>query len=368
MLFKETTFHQILNALEDLVLVKGPKSKILWANRAFCEYYGMSPEQLRGLIDAPFNEPDHTQKYVQDDTKVFTTGKALDIPEEPVTRFDGTVRLFHTIKSPIFDDKGNVVLTVGISRDITERKEARKTLEDQRARSIFSAKMATLGEMAGGIAHEINTPLATIQLLSDEILDLASEQPVDAVAVGMSAEKIGSTVTRIAKIVSSLRAFSRDGSQDPYERIAVSRLVEDTLSFCRGQLAKRGIEIILALPHEELRLQGSFTQLSQVLLNLLNNADSALKSAEKKWIRIEARDAGNEIELCVADSGPKIPEEIRDQLFEPFFTTKPVGMGTGLGLSIAKRIIESHAGTLFLDGQSPQTRFVIRLPKAPPVQ
>lgn len=120
----ERRYRQILDGVTDMILVKGEKSRIVWANKAFREYYGMSNEDLQGMIDAPFQEPDHTQQYVLDDLRVWETGQPLSIPEEPVTRYDGETRLFETLKTPIFDEHGNVFLTVGVSRDITERKMA----------------------------------------------------------------------------------------------------------------------------------------------------------------------------------------------------------------------------------------------------
>jgi|GEM_PF-6703191 len=116
-------YQQILDGIVDMVLVKGPKSRIIWANKAFRDYYNMTNEQLQELIDAPFNEPDYTQQYVKDDEYVFTTGETLDIPQEPVTRFDGEVRLFHTVKSALRDAEGKVVMTVGVSRDITGQRQ-----------------------------------------------------------------------------------------------------------------------------------------------------------------------------------------------------------------------------------------------------
>lgn len=127
---REKNYYQILDAISDMVLVKGPNSRILWANKAFRDYYGMSNEQLTNIIDAPFNEPDFTKQYVRDDTYVFTTGKTLDIPEEPVTRHDGKVFLFHTVKSPILNAKGEVIMTIGISRDVTRLKHSIEALQE----------------------------------------------------------------------------------------------------------------------------------------------------------------------------------------------------------------------------------------------
>lgn len=123
----EDISETLLNLIPDLVLVKGPESHILWANKAFQEHYGMTNEQLKGLIDSPITKPDHTLQYIKDDEYVFTTGKTLDIPTEPITRHDGVIQYFNTIKSAVRNEKGEVIMTLGISRDVTER----KNVEDQ---------------------------------------------------------------------------------------------------------------------------------------------------------------------------------------------------------------------------------------------
>ena len=125
-------FSQILDALADLVLVKGEGSRILWANRAFREYYGMSNAELRDRVDAPFNEVGFTSQYVRDDLLVFTTGQVLEIPDEPVTRHDGEVQIFHTVKSPIRDGHGKVRMLVGVARNITGQRRVQDELDRYR--------------------------------------------------------------------------------------------------------------------------------------------------------------------------------------------------------------------------------------------
>jgi len=112
--------YQSMDLLEEMVLIKGPKSRIVYANKAFRELYGMSLEQLSGMIDAPFNEPDYTQQYIRDDEQVFTTGQPLEIPIEPVTRHDGAQRQVHTLKAPAYNSAGRVTHTIGIMRDVTD--------------------------------------------------------------------------------------------------------------------------------------------------------------------------------------------------------------------------------------------------------
>ncbi|NJK70397.1 MAG: PAS domain S-box protein [Microcoleus sp. SU_5_3] len=125
----EQKYHQILDSIGDMVLVKGSQSKIIWANKAFRNYYGMSQQELQEIIDAPFANPDHTLQYIKDDTFVFETGQTLEIREEPATRHDGEVRLFSTVKTPIRNEDDRITMTVGISRDMTERKLAEEALQ-----------------------------------------------------------------------------------------------------------------------------------------------------------------------------------------------------------------------------------------------
>ncbi|MEG3903857.1 PAS domain S-box protein [Microcoleus sp. B4-C5] len=125
----EQKYHQILDSIADMVLVKGPKSKIVWANQAFRDYYGMTQEELQDILDAPFADPDNTLQYVRDDAFVFETGQTLQISEEPVTRYDSEVRLFSTVKTPIRNADGQIVMTVGVSRDMTERKQAEEAVK-----------------------------------------------------------------------------------------------------------------------------------------------------------------------------------------------------------------------------------------------
>lgn len=127
----ELRYQQILDAITDMILVKGEKSSIVWANKAFRDYYGMTNEQLRDMIDAPIVEPDYTLQYIKDDAQVFESGEILVIPEEPVTRHDGVTRPFETFKAPIRDLSGNVIMTVGVSRDITERKKEQEALAER---------------------------------------------------------------------------------------------------------------------------------------------------------------------------------------------------------------------------------------------
>ncbi len=153
-------YRQVLDAIADMVLVKGAQSRILWANRAFRDYYGMSNEELLDIIDAPFNEVDFTAQYVKDDLHVYTTGQVLNIAEEPVTRNDGDVGIFHTVKSPLRDAEGQVRMTVGVSRNITEQKKTKEELA--RHREQLERLVAARTEELRSVSEELQIILTSL--------------------------------------------------------------------------------------------------------------------------------------------------------------------------------------------------------------
>lgn len=235
---------------------------------------------------------------------------------------------------------------------------------EQRQKLENTAKLSALGEMAGGIAHEINTPLAIIALKADQLRECAEEGDTQQSDFTDGLSLIKETADRIAKIVLGLKFFAREGSGSAMQKVRISTIIEDTLSFCQKRVESHGVRLELesnSSPAEELECRA--IEISQVILNLLNNAFDAVQMVEKKWIRINVAVTANTVGIEISDSGTGIPKEIREKIMQPFFTTKEVGKGTGLGLSISKGIVERHGGTLCLDENSPYTRFVITLPK-----
>jgi PAS domain S-box-containing protein len=354
-------FRQVLDAIPDMVLVKGPGSRIYWANKAFREYYGMTNEELHGILEAEFALPDQTPKYFEDDAYVFNSGRVLEIPQELVRGHSGVVRVFHTVKSPLRDEHGRVALTVGVSRDITEKLATEKAVEDHRIRLISSAKMSALGVMAGGIAHEINNPLGIIQGVTANLIDEADAAGDFPRAMREDLEKIYDTSVRIAKVVKGLRFFSRSAELDPMAQADPSQIVHDVLELCSEKFRVNGVELRIGkLCRTQIECRP--TEIAQVLLNLLQNAYDAVVEAGNGWVGIEARELSGHVAFKVTDSGAGIESTVVSRMMDPFFTTKEVGKGTGLGLSLSKGIVESHGGTLqYLEGL-PNTTFVVSLP------
>jgi len=240
--------------------------------------------------------------------------------------------------------------------------EMRKELDNQRTKAEFSARLATLGEMAGGIAHEVNNPLAVIIGVCSQISNSIKQPHLDLEKLNERIDKISKTSFRISKIIAGLQSFSRQSDKDPFVPIKVSQVIEDTLELCREKFYQNAVHLnIHEIPDVEVPIRS--VQISQVLINLLNNAFDAVKKLSNPNIDLTVQETDTDVFINVADSGPGIPKANLERIFDPFFTTKDVGQGTGLGLSISRSIMLDHQGELqFVPGEN-RTTFRLRLPK-----
>jgi len=251
---------------------------------------------------------------------------------------------------------------VELLKTIIEVRAVQKKVTDQQQALVVSNKLSSLGEMAGGVAHEINNPLAIIMGISAQMEELLKRKLVDQAKLAHLLGKIIQSSDRIARIVRGLRTFSRDGSQDPTQLVTVNSVIKETLGFCAQRFLNNGIRLTLEPNLDDLCFMGQETQISQVLLNLLNNAYDAVEKTPEPWVLISVNKREQFLEIRVTDSGPGISSEVQEKLFLPFFTTKEIGKGTGMGLSISRKIVDNHQGELRVDDHAPHTCFVIQLP------
>lgn len=250
------------------------------------------------------------------------------------------------------------VLAQRVEERTEELKIKEKELLDSQAREHHSNKLSSLGEMASGIAHEINSPLQSITL-STHMLKKDDKLNTEQL------ERIDRAVFNITNIVESLRKMSRDSSQDDFESVSVSDIIDDVLGLTTERYKIRSIKLNIAYVNncQAVKLVCQRLQIGQVLVNLLNNSYDAIEQLDEKWIDITIKDLQNEMQITITDSGKGIDIIKRDKIFEPMFTTKDIGKGTGLGLSISSEIIKKHSGTLTLDPNCQNTSFVLSLPK-----
>lgn len=246
-------------------------------------------------------------------------------------------------------------------KDLTNEKAAARELEESRSQLILTSKMSALGEMAGGVAHEINTPLAVIQMRADQLLEYIEEGSLTNETLVSSLHAIENTVKRIAKIISGLRSFARDGRKDPMVLTSIAKIIDDTFSLCREKFNSHGVRLEFN-PIPDFEVECRPGEISQVILNLLNNSYDAIETISDKWVKIELDKIANLIFIRITDCGLGIPTDVQKKIMQPFFTTKDIGKGTGLGLSISKGLIESHGGNLQIDSTHTNTSFMIILP------
>lgn len=236
-----------------------------------------------------------------------------------------------------------------------------KMVNEKSAQLVQSSKLSSLGEMAAGIAHEINNPMAII-VGNTEVLKSHVEKHNDEYAL-KRIEKILNMVQRVTKIINGLRQFSRNAENDPPQVSPLSKIIGDTVELCKQGLLNKQIAFELKMPEQEVFIKCREVQISQVLLNLIQNAADAIAPLADRWIQIKVDTTKeNRVKILVIDSGKGISQEIIEKLFQPFFTTKEVGKGTGLGLSISMGIAKDHGGSLSVDTQAKNTCFVLELP------
>lgn len=251
----------------------------------------------------------------------------------------------------------------GFEAQRTLLKVSENELSLQRARNINAARLAELGEMAGGLAHEINNPIAVINGYLYRAQKALDKKEVDTETIHESFDKIQGMVDRISKIIYSLRLFSRDGSRDEFTLNSIQKIIDDTVELSKIKSKDQGVEIRVKVPKDSIEIECRIVEISQAFLNVISNAIYEVGSQLEKWVEIELLDLKNKIQVSITDSGLGIPKEIVDKIMNPFFTTKEPGVGTGLGLSITKGIVDSHRGEFFVDKNSEHTRFVFILPK-----
>ena len=347
---KQDQLNIIFNSVPAMIWSKNAEGKYLQVNRAYCETVGLSEEKIIGRTDYDLYPTDIATQYSKYDQEIINSKKPVSGIEERHLKPSGDYGWSLTEKLPYYDDKGNVVGTIAFALDITERKH----LE---AQVIQSTKMASLGIMAGGIAHELRNPLAVCSSAAQLII----QNPNDRVLREECADKIYSNIRRANYVIENLLRFAQI-SGDDFWPVNFNEALELTLSLIEQQFKAQQIELNRKFAKDLQRVMGNVNLLQQVFFNLLLNAYNAMPKGGKLTVSTLINSDGD-VEVRFADTGCGIPEENLDKIFDPFFTTMPVGKGVGLGLSISYEIIRQHGGTIEVESREDVgSTFTIKLP------
>ncbi len=410
-------YHSLVENLPQNIFRKNLEGQFTFANQRFCTELGRTFEQIRGKTDFDFFPAPLAERYRRDDAAVIDSRKIFEAVEEHVTP-DGKKLYVQVIKTPIYDQDGHAIGIQGIFWDVTDKKhsesilqqtnrllteavnserQAIEQLKTAQTAMVQTEKLAGLGQMVAGVAHEINNPLSFVNnnvavlqrdvaamkdllmlyrqaegLIAANNAELAGwiKEMEDHIDLPYTLHNLDDVLTRsrdglrrIQQIVRDLRDFARLDESDLLE-MDLNEGIASTVNIIRGRAKKKQIQLDMDLqPLPKITCYPA--KINQVVMNLLANAIDACN--DRGQVKVSTESIDGKVMIEVKDNGSGIDPAIRDRIFDPFFTTKPPGEGTGLGLSISYGIIQDHGGTIDLESAPGQgTSFKIQLPLVPP--
>ena len=378
---ERNVLRTMIDLIPAFIYAKDAQSRFTACNKLVATRMGVSPQELVGKTDFDFFPAEMAQKFFADEQALIKSGKPLIDHEE--TAFDktsGMNRVILTSKVPLRDVHGNTTGIVGTGYDITERKAAEQ-------RMASGERLESIGRLAAGVAHEINTPIQylndSVAFISEGVTELlayidklradmqprpAADEDVEYLREELppALTRVADGLSRIAEIVRSMKDFSH-ADQHEMSQVDLNRAINSTLVIARSEYKMvADLETEFA-PLPAITCHGG--QINQVVLNLVVNAAHAIADVVKDSggrgkIVVKTSVVDEHVVISVRDTGGGIPEEIRASIFDPFFTTKEVGRGTGQGLSIARSVVvKGHGGGLDFETEIGKgTTFYVRLP------
>lgn len=352
----ESQCKLLVENANDIIFTVNRDGMITSINKAGFLFFSNGEREIVGreIGEICFNEQSSTLQYQAID-QVFSTGEAQQLFYPLILR--GTEHWVSTNFSPVKDEEGRSTMVIGIMRDITESKR-----KEQKEQMYHTEKLASMGTLAAGVAHEINNPLGIILGFTELLL----ERTPAGVPEHDMLETIEKHGLNAKRVVENLLSFARY-SDHSEEKVHVNASIKTILDVVKNTLLLNQISLKEELEDAIPPVKGDPQELQQVFLNIINNAIYAMKGGGTLTVTTRARKESNEVEIRFADTGPGIAEENRGRIFDPLFTTKKVGEGTGLGLSVSYGIVTKHGGTITFETSASKasgatgTAFIIRL-------
>ncbi len=269
----------------------------------------------------------------------------------------GKILWVYTNGKPNYE-QGEVVSLSGTIQDIDVRKKAEISYNLERQKAIQSAKLASLGELAASMAHEINNPLGIISGYTELMQKAAGENE----KLSSQLAVVLKSCTRISHIVGNLKKFSREDSENQRAELVLGNIVCEAMFLVRPRIKRELVQVEFEENFTDTIICNEI-EIEQVILNLINNSIDALKGAPDKWVKLSIAEGEKTLDLRVVDSGAGVPLELQNQIFSPFYTSKKPGEGTGLGLSIIQGILSDHGSSIEYEQGAQNTTFLVKFPK-----
>jgi PAS domain S-box-containing protein len=353
----ESRLRQIIDLVPHMIFAKDRDGRFLLANRTLAEAYDTTVEELTGKRHAQVHPVEEELRLMlEDDLAVIESGKPKMIPRESFMDADGNLRLLQTIKIPYTASGTSEPAMLGVAIDITELTRAEEALRKSEQLRAEAEKLAAIGRLAAGVAHEINNPLTGVLTFSHLLKDKENMDEQDR----KDLELIIHETTRAAEIVRGLLEFARERPPQK-EPLNVNEVIQRTVRLLGKQEAFQHVAVRERFQEDLPHVDGDMNQLQQVFLNLSLNACEAMPGGGTLTISTMADDGRVLVKLT--DTGCGIKKENLQRILEPFFSTKPVGQGTGLGLSVSYGIVRQHGGTLEVESEEGKgSTFTVVLP------
>lgn len=367
-----TLLFKVLNSTPDLIFAKDMDLRTIVCNKAYASAVGKKPEEMIGKTDIENGwnhelvrgNPAKGIRGFENDDRQALSGREVHNPSDPAN-VGNEIRIFDTRKLPLRDENGKIFGVLGVSRDITESKRIEEEKQELQLKMLATSKLASLGEIATGIAHEINQPLTYISSFNQRLKESLDDNVIDKGLLKEELRTSHTQVNRIVKIIDHLRTFGRRDDIEK-EQVAIETVFNNTMLLIGERVRLRNIKMIKNIDPNIPLISGSPNQLEQIFINLFQNAIDAFPEKPKYGeIRVDISLSENKksVIIKVADNGIGIEKEECNKIFEPFFTTKEIGKGTGLGLSIVYGIVQEHNGTIMCESRPNKgATFTISLP------
>ena len=343
-----------------VIFITNSQGTITEVNDAFLNLSGYNREDLIGAPSSILNSNYHGQYFFSDILDTLKSGSTWQ-GEIANQKKDGGLFWVRSYIFPIKGEKGNIYEFWNVGADINDEVRAERELLSKERALAESSRMASLGRFVGGVAHEINNPLAIIGSKAAILKLKLEKKETDLEVLSPYIDDINKTVMRIATVIDSLISLTDESSPPTKLHENVSKIVRSTMGVCAEKFRIHDIELITNID-PEIELFCNKLHISDILMNLVNNSFDAILSQENKWIQIDAVRENQFIKISVTDSGLGIDQTIVGDIMHPYFTTKSIDQASGLGLSISKNIAKRYNGKLFLNSEANNTQFILEIP------